>query len=193
MKNLKPKKQLFLSSLNELKNIKVLCVLGMLGALSIVLYTVTLQFGEYIQIGFDPICNILASILFGPVTGAIFGGAMDMLNFFLNPRGTFNPGLTLNAVISGLLIGSLFYKRKLQPIKLCITLFVDHLILNALLGTFWLYLITGPGMLAYFPLRLGSNLVKPFTETIIIFALYKALEKGGLLQMIRQPFGRKQR
>ena len=89
------------NSLNELKNIKVLCVLGMLGALSIVLYTITVQITDVLQIGFDPVCNILADCLFGPVVGAIFGGAMDMLNFFLNPRGAFNPGLTLNAIISG--------------------------------------------------------------------------------------------
>ena len=89
----------FKSSLAELKNIKVLCVLGMLGALSIVLYTVTFQVTDALQIGLDPVCNILADCIFGPVVGAIFGGAMDMLNFFLNPRGPFNPGLTLNAII----------------------------------------------------------------------------------------------
>lgn len=184
-------KQFFQSSLNEFKNIKVLCVLGMLGALSIVLYTMTFQVTDVLQLGFDPVCNILADCLFGPVVGSIFGGAMDMLNFFLNPRGTFNAGLTLNAIISGLFIGSMFYKRKPTPIRLLIVLLIDHVILNAFLGTFWLYLVNGSGMLAWFPTRLISNLVKPFLETIIILIIYKALETSGLLQMLRQPFGRK--
>lgn len=183
--------QLFKSSLNEFKNIKVLCLLGMLGALSIILYTVTFQITDVLQIGFDPVCNILADCLFGPVVGAVFGGAMDMLNFFLNPRGPFNPGLTLNAIISGLFIGSMFYKRKPTPIRLLIVLFIDHIILNAFLGTYWLYLVSGSGMLAWFPTRLISNLVKPFVETIIILVIYKALETSGLLQLIRQSFRNK--
>ena len=183
--------QKFKDSLNELKNIKVLCVLGMLGGLSIVLYTITFQITDVLQIGFDPVCNILADCLFGPVVGGIFSGAMDMLNFFLNPRGPFNPGLTLNAIISGLFIGSMFYKKKPTPIKLCIVLLIDHVILNAFLGTFWLYLVNGSGMLAWFPTRLVSNLVKPFIETIIILIIYKALETSGLLQMLRQPLRRK--
>lgn len=181
----------FKSSLAELKNIKVLCVLGMLGALSIVLYTVTFQVTDALQIGLDPVCNILADCIFGPVVGAIFGGAMDMLNFFLNPRGPFNPGLTLNAIVSGLFIGSMFYKKKPTPVKLLIVLLIDHVILNAFLGTFWLYLVNGKGMLAWFPTRLTSNLVKPFIETVIILIIYGALEKSGLLQMLRKPFGSK--
>lgn len=184
-------KLLFQSSLKELQSIKVLCVLGLLGALSIVLYTVTVQLSDAIQIGFDPVCNILADCLFGPVAGSVFGGAMDMLNFFLNPRGSFNPGLTLNAVISGLFIGSMFYKKKPTPFKLFLVLFIDHIVLNAFLGTYWLYLVNGSGMLAWFPTRLASNLVKPFIETAIILIIYKALEASGLLQSLRQPFGRK--
>jgi ECF transporter S component (folate family) len=183
--------QKFKDSLNELKNIKVLCVLGMLGGLSIVLYTITFQITDVLQIGFDPVCNILADCLFGPVVGGIFSGAMDMLNFFLNPRGPFNPGLTLNAIISGLFIGSMFYKKKPTPVKLCIVLLIDHVILNAFLGTFWLYLVNGSGMLAWFPTRLISNLVKPFIETAIILIIYKALETSGLLQMLRQPLKKK--
>ena len=183
--------QKFKDSLKELKNIKVLCVLGMLGALSIVLYTVTVQITDVLQIGFDPVCNILADCLFGPAIGAIFGGAMDMLNFFLNPRGAFNPGLTLNAIISGLFIGSMFYKKKPTPVKLCIVLLIDHVVLNAFLGTFWLYLVNGSGMLAWFPTRLASNLAKPFIETVIILIIYNGLEHSGLLQMIRKPLERK--
>ena len=183
--------ELFKSSLEELKNLKVLCTLGVLGALSIILYTVTIQLGNFIQLGFDPVCNLMADLLFGPVAGGIFGGAMDMLNFFLNPRGPFNPGLTLNAVISGLFIGSMFYKKKPTPVKLCIVLLIDHVILNAFLGTFWLYLVNGKGMLAWFPTRLASNLVKPFIETAIVLIIYKALDASGLIQMIRKPIGKK--
>jgi ECF transporter S component (folate family) len=180
--------EFFKSSLEELKNLKVLCVLGVLGALSIILYSVTIQLGTFIQIGFDPVCNIFSSLLFGPVAGGVFGGAMDMLNFFLNPRGSFCPGLTLNAILSGLFIGSMLYKRKPTAKRLIPVLLIDHIVLNALLGTFWLYITYGEGMLAYFPTRLLSNLVKPFVETAIILVLHSALERSGLLQMLRQPF-----
>lgn len=188
---MKKNTELFKSSLNELKNLKALCVLGVLGALSVILYTITIQLGNFIQLGFDPVCNIFSSLLFGPVAGGIFGGAMDMLNFFLNPRGSFCPGLTLNAVLSGLFIGSMLYKKKPTAKRLIPVLLADHLIINALLGTFWLCVTYGSGMLSYFPTRLISNLVKPFVETAIILALHTALERSGLLQMLRQPLGQK--
>ena len=188
---MKKSTELFKNSLNELKNLKVLCVLGVLGALSIILYTITIQLGNFIQLGFDPVCNIFSSLLFGPVTGAIFGGAMDVLNFFLNPRGSFCPGLTFNAVLSGLFLGTMLYKKKPTAKRLIPVLLIDHLVINALLGTFWLVVTYGNGMLAYFPTRLISNLVKPFVETGIILVLHTALERSGLLQTLRQPFGHK--
>ena len=188
---MKKTSELFKSSLKELKNLKVLCTLGVLGALSIILYTVTIQLGNFIQLGFDPVCNLMADLLFGPVAGGIFGGAMDMLNFFLNPRGSFVPGLTLNAILSGFFVGSMLYKRKPTAKRLIPVLLIDHLVFNAFLGTLWLCLSYGSGMLAYFPTRLLSNLVKPFVETAIILLLHTALERSGLLQMLRQPFGKR--
>lgn len=185
--------QSFNESMKELKNIKVLCVLGMLGALSIILYRFSFTFMNVMQIGFDPVCNLLASCLFGPAVGAVFGGSMDLLNFILNNASgsAYVPGMTLNAVISGIVIGLIFYKRKLTPGKMIIVFFIDHILLNALLGTYWLYLFFPTYAITMFPGRLISNIVKPFLETFIILTIHKALTKGGVLQMLRQPLGHK--
>ena len=44
--------QRFKESLAEFKNIKVLCAIGMLGALSIIINNFTIQIGDFLKIGF---------------------------------------------------------------------------------------------------------------------------------------------
>ena len=61
-------------------------------------------------IGYVPI--IIASILYGPIVGALAGLSQDLLGFFLigGPifGQTFHPGFTLNAIVYGIIPGLLF-------------------------------------------------------------------------------------
>lgn len=188
--------QLLKDSLREFKNTRALCVLGMLGALSIVFYLISSQFEFGLQITLDPLCNILVDCLFGPAAGAIFGGAMDLLNFFVSPRGAFCPGLTLNAALSGILIGSVLYKKKITFRRVFTVCLINDVMINAVLGTFWLALMYGKDsimawIITWFPSRLSKNLIMPVFEALVIVVIYKALEKGGMIQMLRQPLGHK--
>ena len=188
-KHMSPK-ALLKASMKELKNTKVLCVLGMLGALSLILYRLSFTVMG-IQLGFDPVCNLLASCLFGPAVGAIFGGAMDLLNWVFNGTGAYLPGMTLNAILSGIFIGLVFYKRKLTPVKMIIIFLIDHFIFNTILGSYWLYQLFPGWIIANFLSRVISNLIKPFLETFIILSIYRQLVKSNVLQTIRQPIGHK--
>ena len=86
-------------SLSEMKNLYHLVLCAMLGAVAIVLGSLTIQFGNYIKIGFSGIPNQLVAALFGPITAGIFGGIMDIIKFILKPTGPYFPGFTLSAIL----------------------------------------------------------------------------------------------
>lgn len=72
---------LFRSSYSELKKVICIAVLGMLGAISIVIGYFTYMPTETIKITFNFLPNEFAYYLFGPVVGAIYGAAIDILTF----------------------------------------------------------------------------------------------------------------
>lgn len=64
----------------KFKEVKVMTFCGLMAALAIVLGKVaTIKFGPYIKVGFSGLPNRIVDYLFGPVVGAIFGGALDII------------------------------------------------------------------------------------------------------------------
>ena len=77
-------KDFFVSSAKELKVTQNMAICAMMAALSIVLsYTTSIAITPEIRIGFSGIPNRIVDFLFGPITGAIFGGMMDILKFLI--------------------------------------------------------------------------------------------------------------
>lgn len=173
------------SSFSELKSIKTLCIMGMLGALSIVINQFTIQIGDFLKIGFSNECNVMIDCLFGPVVGAVFGGGMDILKFIIKPTGGFFFGWTLSAILAGVIMGFGLYKKKITYIRLLIVRLANALIINAGLGTLWLDMMYGNGFLALLPARLIKNIVAAPVEALIFFVIYKSLEKAGIFKLIR--------
>lgn len=178
-------------SLREFKNIKVLCAIGMLGALSIIINNFSIQIGDFLKIGFASECNVLVDCLFGPAAGAIFGAGMDILKFLIKPTGPYFWGWTFSAALAGIIIGFGLYKKRITFWRVLIVRLLNSLIINVILGTYWLNIMYGKGFLALLPGRLFKNLAMAPIETIIFIAIYKAIEKGGIIHMLRQPSGHK--
>ena len=183
--------QRFKESLTEFKNIKVLCAIGMLGALSIIINNFSIQIGEFLKIGFASECNVLVDCLFGPVAGAIFGAGMDLLKFLIKPTGPFFWGWTFSAALAGVIIGVGLYKKKVTYWRVFIVRLINSIVINVILGTYWLDVMYGKGFIALLPTRLVKNVVMVPIETLIFMAIYKAIEKGGIINMLRQPLGSK--
>ena len=100
---MKKMKELFLSSSKEMKNLKCITLLSMLGAVSIILGYLTFMPSQSIKVTFNFLPNEFVYYLFGPVTGAFFGAAMDILTYILRPTGPFFYGFTISAILNGLL------------------------------------------------------------------------------------------
>ena len=91
---------LFTDSYRELKKVRTVTVMAMFAAISVVLGYFTVAVGDYIKIGFASVVNQFVYFLFGPVAGGIFGGALDVLKYFIKPTGAFFPGFTFGAMVA---------------------------------------------------------------------------------------------
>ena len=133
---MKKLKELYQQSLKELCRTKTIVLCGLLAALAIVLSLVaSIQLGPYIKIGFSGLPNRIVEFLFGPVVGCLFGGALDLLKYVLKPDGPFFFGFTFNAMLSGLIYGSLLYRRPVSIKRIVIAEFFVKLVINCGLNT----------------------------------------------------------
>lgn len=84
----KETKNMFLQSAKELKAVTTLAACAMFAALAMILNQVaSIDIGPYVRIGFSGIPNRLVDYLFGPVTGCLFSGILDVVKYFLKPSG----------------------------------------------------------------------------------------------------------
>ena len=68
------------ASLREFRSPRAVAFCGVMCALSIVLGTfATINLGPYLKIGLSGLPNQVVDYLFGPVAGAIFSGALEVL------------------------------------------------------------------------------------------------------------------
>ena len=107
-------KSMFRTSAKELKTTFTLAVCAMLAALALILNSVaSINIGPYVKIGFSGIPNQIADYLFGPITGCLFAGVLDIVKFFIRPDGPFFFGFTFNAMLAAFIYGCFYYKHKL--------------------------------------------------------------------------------
>lgn len=169
---MKKVKELYLSSMRELASPKNLALCGVMGALSMVLGIVaSIQIGPYIKIGFSGLPNRIVECLFGPVIGCIFGGTMDILKFIAKPDGPFFFGFTFDAMLAGILYGSILYKKPVTIPRVFVAELAAKVIVNCGFNTLWISVLYGKGFLAILPMRLLKNAIMLPVDTIITFAM----------------------
>lgn len=165
-------KELYLSSVRELASPRNLALCGVMGALALVLGIVaSIQIGPYIKIGFSGLPNRIVECLFGPVIGCIFGGAMDILKFIAKPDGPFFFGFTFDAMLAGILYGSILYKKPVTIPRVFIAELSAKVIVNCGFNTLWISILYGKGFLVLLPMRLLKNAIMLPIDTAITFVM----------------------
>ncbi|MCH5272418.1 MAG: folate family ECF transporter S component [Lachnospiraceae bacterium] len=127
-------------SAKEFSSLKSLVAMAMLLALRLALgFVTTIQVTENLKIGFTIFPTTLACMMFGPIPGAVMGGAADLLGFVLKPTGAFFPGYTLDSMVAGFIYGYSFYKReKITPVRVALTLAAVTVLVNLCMTTSWI-------------------------------------------------------
>lgn len=176
------------ASLAELKHLRVLTMCAMFAAVAVALsYFATINIGSYIKIGFSGIPNQLVDWLFGPVTGGVFAGALDIIKYLLKPDGAFFPGFTLSAVLAAVIYGAAYYKRPLSLPRVLVTKLLVAVVVNIVLNTLWLDILYGKGFFTLLPARALKDLIMWPIDSLIYYFIAKAMERTGVLG----PFLRK--
>lgn len=174
---------LFTDSSKEMKSVKTLTTMAMLAAVAVILGMFSIEYGNYVRIGFSGILNGIISYLFGPVTGGIFAGALDILKYLMKPTGPFCPQMTLVTVLAGVIYGCFYYKKKLTLARVLVSKFVVMLICNVILNTLCLTLIYGQAFMVILPARALKNLIMWPIDSIIFYVVAKLLENIGVFRI----------
>lgn len=178
--------QLFISSSKELRNVRCITLTAMMAALSIVLGYLTFMPNPDIKIGFSFLPNNFVYYLFGPAVGAIYGAMVDILTFIIKPTGTFFPGLTLSAILTGLLYGIALYKKPVSLKRIILTNLIYMLTIEVPLNTYWLSVLNGSYYYALLPMRALKGGIMFVIGTILLYSLMKGVEATGILRMLHQ-------
>lgn len=178
--------EVYVESFRELKRLKTITNAAMLMAVSVVLGYFTIEAGPYLKIGFGSVVNQFVYYVFGPVVGGVYGGVLDLVKFVAKPTGAFFPGYTFNAILGGILYGSVLYRRPLSFRRTLAAHLLVILICNVWLNTLWLSLTSGKAMMALLPMRLTKNLIMWPINSGLFYVIAKRLEAVGLVRLMKE-------
>ena len=173
-------------SLQELRSVHVLSCCGILAALAVALkFVASIDIGEYIRIGFSDLPGMAVSALFGPVTGGIFWGMLDIIKYLMVPNGPFFPGFTISAVINGILFGMVLYHKSLSIQRVFLAQLLSKLFVSVVLNTFWLSVLYDNLFIVMLPVRIVTALVMLPIDTMITFIMLRFVAKMWQFTAIR--------
>ena len=175
--------QNFKDSSQEFKNVRSLVTAALLIALHTVLaYFVSFQVTPSLRISVSFLANVVTGAMFGPVVGFICGGVGDIVQFVIKPTGPYFWGWTINAALAGLIYGAFLYKKFPRKgkvfdiaffIRVVLVLVIDTLLVNVLLGTYWVHVMYGKGFAFYLTTRFMKNIIQlPVNMFLTYYVLY---------------------
>ncbi len=168
----------WIDSLREFKSLRNVVFCGMMAAIAIILgYVATIRIGQYIRIGFSGLPNQVVDYLFGPAIGAIFGAALDVIKWFLQPTGDFFPGFTISAALGGIIYGFAFYKKNVTILRVFSAQLIVKIFVNICLNSLWLKMLYDQAILALLPGRVLSNVIMLPIDTFITYVMLKAVDR----------------
>ncbi len=159
----------------EFKTVKKLCLISILIALRVVCQATSLPIVKgYLEIQFDFIPAMISGLIFGPYVSIVSGFIADNVGFLINPSSGYNPCYTISAIASGFIYSLFLYKQKLSIMRIMVSKLIVNILVNAILGTYWIYLFyntNGKGFMILLGTRLIKNLIALPIEVVVIVIL----------------------
>ncbi len=163
--------KMFRESAKELKSVRTLSTAAMLTAITVILGFFAIVIGDFVKIQFYFLTVGISGLLFGPVVSGIVGGIGDILSFIVKPTGTFFPGFTLNAIISGVIYGMFMYKKPVSFWRIFAAKLTITIIVEMGLSTYWLTILYGQGFWAILTTRIIKCVVMLPIDSIMLYAV----------------------
>lgn len=170
---------------NRLTTTKMIATLGLFTALSVAIGWICktyLTLGA-LRLTFENIPIILASMIYGPIAGAVVAAVSDTVSCLTSPNPALNPIITLGAISIGVISGLIsryIFKHKML-LKVVFSVFISHLIGSVIiksigLWVFWRYEIS------LLMLRLPTYLLISLCESAVIYFIMK---NKGLVSLFK--------
>ncbi len=119
-----------------------LTTLALLTAIEIVLARFLSINAWNIRIGLGFVPVVIAAILYGPLEAGIVSALADFLGAILFPTGTYFPGFTLTAFLTGCVFG-LFLHKKQDWLHSIAAVLINQIVFSLLLNTLWISILYG--------------------------------------------------
>lgn len=178
-------KQLFKDSFHELKSTTVLTKAALLVAVTVALGFYRIQVTEFLRIGFDFVPKEMTGMMFGPFVGAMVGGISDIIAYFIRPMGPFFPGMTISAILGGIIYGVFLYKKPLSLKRIIMANTTVTIFVNLLLNTYWMTVLYGNSFIAMFPARFVKELIMLPISVTIYYTIAKVMSKAGVFSLAK--------
>lgn len=160
----------------SINTFETLVCLAILTALQVVLSRfLSIQMWN-MKYGFSFIPVMLAANLYGPLGAAAVYGVGDLIGSLLFPTGTYFPGFTLTAVITGVVWG-LLLKGKIKPVKAACAVVSVQVFCSFLLNSYWISFISGTPYVSQLAVRWPQSLGYAVIHLVFIFVLLERLSK----------------
>lgn len=177
---------IFKESSQEFKRVSCLTACAMLISLSVILGYFSIQATESIRISFTFIPIAIVGYLYGPIVGGIAGGTVDLINFMIKPGGSFTPGITLCAILTGFVYGLFLYRKNIKVTTIALAVFCNTLFVDLLLKSYVLALLYHTSYVAYLGIRLPVQAIMLVLNTILLTILMNGLQRSGILKMFKR-------
>ncbi len=161
---------------------KKIILSAMLLAVSIVLSRFVSIKTQLLVISLNFIPIMLSSIWLGPKYSTLIAALSDLIGAILFPFGSYFPGFTISAAITGLIYGLFLYKKSEKEMKdseFIIRLIISSIlalgVVGILLTSLWLNILYGSAYLVVVSSRVLTQVIMLPIQVVTIFVLEKAL------------------
>ncbi len=129
-----------------------------------------------VRIGFGFIPIAVMGILYGPLWAGVGAALADILGMLIFPTGgSYFPGFTVTALLTGVVYGLIFYKKEITWKRTVIAVLTITVFLSLGLNTLWLQMLIGKSFLVLLPPRLVQAAIMAPVKILVIQLVLKRI------------------
>ena len=162
-----------------MSKLKKLILSAMCLALLIILSRFVSIKTEILVISFSFIPTMMGAIWLGPKYSTLISALGDLIGALLFPFGSYFPGFTLSAALSGLIYGLFLYNKgnaltnKKLIIRLIISSIISLVVVSIFITSIWIHMLYGKAYGVVLASRVATELIMIPIQVVVIYALEK--------------------
>ena len=154
-------------------DVKKLIQISLLIAIEVILTRFCSINMQIVRIGFGFLPIAIIGMMYGPLSAGVAYAIGDLLGVALFPTGSFFPGFTITAFLTGIVYGVFLYNKPKTWPRIIGAVLTVCLVINLGLDTLWLSILMGKGYIALLPTRIMKAVLMIPVQTFIIRIIWK--------------------